>query len=157
MTDAPDRPNRFPWPPVVFGLMLAGAIVASRLSPLPILSGGRAMLMGPGLLLVALSGGLMLAAAAALSRAQTTILPHRRSDHLVTDGPFARTRNPIYLAEAILLVALACVMNSWWYVLVVPLFAVAVTKLAIEREEAHLAARFGADWQAYAARVRRWI
>jgi protein-S-isoprenylcysteine O-methyltransferase Ste14 len=157
MNDTPNRPNRFPWPPIVFGLTLVGAIAASRMAPLPILSGGRAMLMGPGLLLVALSGGLMLAAAAALARAHTTILPHRRSDHLVTDGPFARTRNPIYLAEAILLVALACVMNSWWYALVVPLFAITVTKLAIEREEAHLAARFGADWRAYAGRVRRWI
>jgi protein-S-isoprenylcysteine O-methyltransferase Ste14 len=32
-----------------------------------------------------------------------------------------------------------------------------LTKLAIEREEAHLAARFGDAWAAYRARVRRWL
>jgi len=32
-----------------------------------------------------------------------------------------------------------------------------MTQFAIIREEAHLAARFAGEWQAYAARVRRWV
>jgi protein-S-isoprenylcysteine O-methyltransferase Ste14 len=34
---------------------------------------------------------------------------------------------------------------------------VAVTKLAIEREEAYLAAKFGGEYLAYKAKVRRWL
>jgi protein-S-isoprenylcysteine O-methyltransferase Ste14 len=32
-----------------------------------------------------------------------------------------------------------------------------VSLLAISREEAHMEARFGEEWRAYAARVRRWL
>jgi protein-S-isoprenylcysteine O-methyltransferase Ste14 len=35
--------------------------------------------------------------------------------------------------------------------------ALATRKLAIEREEEHLARRFGADWTRYAARTPRWL
>ena len=35
--------------------------------------------------------------------------------------------------------------------------AVVTHELAIEREERHLAARFGTDWQDYAARTPRWL
>ena len=37
-----------------------------------------------------------------MSRHRTTILPHRGSAHLVTDGPFSFTRNPIYLGNTML-------------------------------------------------------
>jgi protein-S-isoprenylcysteine O-methyltransferase Ste14 len=88
---------------------------------------------------------------------KTTILPHQGAERLIARGPFRLSRNPIYLSEAILLIGLSLANASLWYALITPVFMFAVTRLAIVREEAHLAARFGADWEIYARRVRRWL
>ena len=60
--------------------------------------------------LVALAGlGLMALAAWTMWRARTTVNPLRpeRAAHLVTSGVFARSRNPIYLGDLLILLALA--------------------------------------------------
>jgi protein-S-isoprenylcysteine O-methyltransferase Ste14 len=88
---------------------------------------------------------------------KTTVLPHQRADALIASGPFAWSRNPIYLGEAVILTGLALYHGSLWHALAIPVFMLVLTKLAIEREEAHLAARFGDAWAAYRARVRRWL
>jgi protein-S-isoprenylcysteine O-methyltransferase Ste14 len=89
--------------------------------------------------------------------ARSNILPHKAADSLITGGPFTFSRNPIYLSEAILLVALGLINGSLWYWLLTPAFMVAVARLGIRREEAHMAAKFGAAWTAYASTVRRWL
>ena len=47
--------------------------------------------------------------------------------------------------------------NSWWFVIALPIAMLAVTKLAIEPEEAYLERKFGAAYVAYKTSVRRWI
>jgi len=88
---------------------------------------------------------------------RTSIRPDRGSDALVAAGPFAFSRNPIYLGEVMALVGAGISYNRLWLVLAAPLFAVAVTRLAIEREEAYLDRRFGSAFADYRARVRRWL
>lgn len=155
MTDPADRPNRIPWPPILFlGALLAANILGPAL-PLPVRAPPALQLAGAAIAAAAI--GLMLWAFIAFRQHETTVLPHRRSDALITAAPFSLSRNPIYLSEAVLLAGLGLVNGSAWYWLAIPAFMFAVTKLAIEREEAHLAARFGADWQAYSGRVRRWL
>jgi protein-S-isoprenylcysteine O-methyltransferase Ste14 len=44
-----------------------------------------------------------------------------------------------------------------WLVIAALVGAVLTRKLAIEREERHLAARFGEAWAEYAARTPRWL
>jgi protein-S-isoprenylcysteine O-methyltransferase Ste14 len=90
-------------------------------------------------------------------RARTTILPHRRSDALVTSGPFRRFRNPIYLGDVMVLLGLAELTKNIWFVAVAIAFAGLVTWLAILPEERHLEARFGEAWRHYKARSRRWL
>lgn len=101
--------------------------------------------------------GLIAWSAVAMQRAATNILPHRAADSLVTTGPFALSRNPIYLGTTTLLLAAGLVRQEPWLIGAAALDAVLVTKLAIQREEAHLAAKFGAAWEAYKARTGRWI
>lgn len=159
--DTNERPNRIPWPPILFLSALLAANLLTSLLPAgvwrvmsPILSLGLVFL---GVVAIAAGAALMLWAFLAFMAHQTSVLPHKRADALISSGPFRFTRNPIYLAEAVLLAGLALVNGSFWYLAVIPPFLLAVTRLAIVREEAHLAARFGAEWQAYAARVRRWV
>jgi protein-S-isoprenylcysteine O-methyltransferase Ste14 len=155
--DVVTRPSAFPWPPV----LLAGAIVAAwylgRASPLtwPGLDDTPARAVGIGLGVT----GLLLVGWAALTlrRHGTTILPDKGAEHLVTDGPYRFRRNPIYLADVLILFGLAeLTKNIWFAILAVP-FALLVTWLAVLPEERHLEAKFGDAYRAYKAKTRRWI
>jgi protein-S-isoprenylcysteine O-methyltransferase Ste14 len=100
---------------------------------------------------------LNISAIRAMRRAGTTVRPDRGTDHLVTDGPFSFTRNPLYLAGTMLVLGIGLVSGIVWFLLLAILAAFTVQKLAIEREERHLQARFGETYLDYARRVRRWI
>lgn len=87
-----------------------------------------------------------------------SIVARTRKDHeLVTSGAFARIRNPIYSAMALFLLAFAVAFgherNLIWGV---PLFA-AGTWLRVREEEKLLRESFGPAYDAYAARVKRFI
>lgn len=109
-----------------------------------------------------LAGGgltLMLVAAWWVIRHQTTLNPMRpdKAQHLVTDGPFQHTRNPIYLADAVLLAAWLIWLGNMLSVVTLPLFVFYLTHFQIRPEERALALKFGEDYRTYCRRVRRWI
>jgi protein-S-isoprenylcysteine O-methyltransferase Ste14 len=87
-----------------------------------------------------------------------SIVARTRSDHeLVTAGPFAYVRHPIYAAMALLLLALAIGLgNEWRLIVALPLYAIG-TWLRIVEEEKLLRAAFGDRYAAYAARVKRFV
>jgi len=105
------------------------------------------------------AGGILLAVWAiwTLHRANTTIRPDRASDFLVTSGPFYRFRNPIYLADVMVLLGLAEITKNVWFVIAAAIFGVLVTWLAILPEERHLENRLGDAYSTYKARSRRWL
>jgi len=154
---AAERPNAIPWPPLLYLAAVAGAVILYVVYPatFPVWAKPVAALAGVAIL----TAGIILDVNAirTLARARTTVMPHRASSALVTEGPYRFSRNPIYLGNTLALVGLALVFDVPWFLLTAPLAAIAVDRLAIRREEAHLEARFGEDWRAYAARVRRWI
>lgn len=75
---------------------------------------------------------------------------------LVTTGPFAYSRNPIYLAFAIPLASLA-VYSAAGALLGLVLYFAAMTLLVVRPEERDLRRGFGPAFEAYAARTPRWI
>ena len=158
MNDLAERPNRFPWPPVLYVSAIALAIILHFLYPLPWI--GRPLsdfLFAIGWVMVAGVIALDVGAMRTLHRSKTTIMPHRGSAHLVTKGPFAISRNPIYLANTMLMIGVGLISGILWFVLLAFVAAFATQKLGIEREEHHLAARFGKAYRDYQKRVRRWI
>jgi protein-S-isoprenylcysteine O-methyltransferase Ste14 len=88
---------------------------------------------------------------------KTTIMPNQAATNLITTGPFAWSRNPIYLANTALVLGAGLYFENLWLVGLAFVAALITQKLAIEREEKHLAAKFGAAWEGYAARVRIWV
>jgi protein-S-isoprenylcysteine O-methyltransferase Ste14 len=92
-----------------------------------------------------------------MHRAGTTVRPDRGTDHLVTDGPFSLTRNPLYLAGSMLVLGIGLVSGIVCFLLLAILAAFTVQKVTIEREERHLQARFGETYLDYSRRVRRWL
>jgi protein-S-isoprenylcysteine O-methyltransferase Ste14 len=150
-----DRPNRFPWPPVLLLLAIIIGFVLHHIWPLGVAQ----------MLLLQIAGSLLIGCALALDvwasltfrRAQTTILPHRGSKALVSTGPFAYSRNPIYLGNAVILGGIGLLAGSLWHIVLIAPLVIAISQLAILREEKHLAARFPEEWRAYSSKVRRWI
>jgi protein-S-isoprenylcysteine O-methyltransferase Ste14 len=153
-----ERPNRLPWPPIIYTSGFALAWALQTAAPWEAFDQALSVVpKGIGLGLAASGFLLDLAAMSALVRSQTAILPNAASTALVSSGVYSLTRNPIYLGNTLLLIGFAIALRWSWLALVTPLTIVAVSRLAIMREEKHLEARFGDDWRAYAARVRRWI
>ena len=151
---SPQAPNRWPWPPLITGGAVLVALITARLWSPPALFPGA---FAAGGLLVGLALGLDLWAMLVMRRWRANILPHRAATALVTTGPFAWSRNPIYLANTVLLIGLGLIVGSVWFLLLAFCAAFLTRKLAIEREEKILAERFGKRYRDYARRVRRWI
>ena len=87
----------------------------------------------------------------------TTILPNKAASHLATNGPFRWSRNPIYAADIIIISGIALASGNAWMLITAAIAIFAIEEFAIKREEAHLKAKFGQDWNEYSRRVRRWI
>lgn len=158
MTDIQVRPNRLPWPPLIYLAAIAASIGLHLVYPLPFIGPPLSDILfaGGGLLILAVVA-IDISAVRTLKRAKTTVMPHRGSDHLVTDGPFSFSRNPIYLANTMLMFGAGLMSQIVWFILLGIVAAYVTQKLAIEREEKHLEVRFGKKYRDYARRVRRWI
>ena len=158
MTDVAKRPNRLPWPPIIYVAAIAIAILLGIAYPLPWIGPPLSeILFAAGFLVIAGVVAIDVAAMRAMRRANTTIMPNKASEQLVTNGPFSFSRNPIYLANTMLMFGGGLVAGSLWFFLLGFIAAFITRKLAIEREEKHLTARFGKRYIDYAKRVRRWI
>jgi len=151
------RPSAIPWPPLLFAAALAAGVLLGRFTPLPWpgLDDLAARIIGYGL--GATGVALMAWGFLTLYRANTTVLPHRRVERLVTHGAFRFRRNPIYMGEVLLLLGLAQATGNIWMAIMAPLFALGVFALAILPEERHLEARFGDAYVDYKAGTRRWF
>ncbi|MHC2297524.1 protein-S-isoprenylcysteine O-methyltransferase Ste14 [Rhizobium mongolense USDA 1844] len=151
------KPLKFPWPPVLYGLAFVSAFLLGEIAGLPVprVHSAFAWILGTALTVAAVS--LDIWAIKTLLESRTTILAHRATAHLVTRGPFRYTRNPIYLGYTLATIAFGLMTaNSWFYVAAV-VAAIVTTFVAIRREERHLQARFGCDFESYCRRTRRWI
>nr|WP_255618429.1 isoprenylcysteine carboxylmethyltransferase family protein [Roseibaca sp. Y0-43] len=96
-------------------------------------------------------------AALSFLRARSTIVPHEVPAKLITGGLYRLSRNPIYLADLMLLGGLALVWGSVAGLVLVPALARILTRRFIEPEEARLRAAFGPEAEAFFQRTRRWI
>jgi protein-S-isoprenylcysteine O-methyltransferase Ste14 len=158
MTEIQARPNRLPWPPLVYLAAIAASIALHLLYPLPFIGPPLSdILFAAGALLIVAVVAVDVSAIRALQRAKTTVMPHRGAEHLVTDGAFSFTRNPIYLANTMLMFGAGLLSQITWFFPLALIAAFITQKLAIEREEKHLEMRFGKKYRDYAKRVRRWI
>jgi protein-S-isoprenylcysteine O-methyltransferase Ste14 len=91
------------------------------------------------------------------ARVKTNINTFKNPDLLVADGLFSYSRNPMYLGFLLLLLGAAIAFNTV-YGLALPLaFFLAAQFWYIPFEEERMKQTFGADFDAYRQRTRRWI
>jgi len=94
-------------------------------------------------------GGLVLATWATRA-SRDTRLAH--PDQLIVHGPYAASRNPMYVGWTLAYLGLA----SGWLLALLPGVLLAM-HVAVRHEERRLLALFGQTYSAYAATVRRYI
>jgi len=92
-----------------------------------------------------------------LRRAATAVHPAQPTTAIVTTGPFAVSRNPIYLGQGLLLLAVGFAAREMSYFLACIPWTVMMRYGVIAREEQYLTARFGKAYEEYMARVGRWF
>lgn len=123
---------------VPLGFIFAVVFVfLARPTRISIIAGGLVLL--PGLLLRGLASG------------------HVQKDkQLTTSGPYAYTRNPLYLGSLILAAGFAIAARSWWIVAIMLLMFAVIYVPVIAGEERYLRQAFP-DYEDYARQVPRLL
>ncbi len=144
-----------PPPLLVLPFLMAGALLRLWV-PLALFPGD---LIGhaAGWPLVLAGAALMVWSVRAMTRQHESPDIYRPTNKLITSGPFAFTRNPIYLAFVLAHLGAGLAMNTLWHVVLLPAPLALLHYGVIAREERYLSRRFGDEYQQYRARVRRWL
>ena len=155
MADNQDNPGIRVPPPLIYLVPLAAGLVLDRRLHLPFLP--RRVARGLGLPL--LVGGAALNAWFLLTirKADVPIRTDKPVPRLTTEGPFRYSRNPSYLALALIYAGISSLRNSLWVMLLLPPVVMVMQREVIGREERYLERSFGEEYLAYKAQVRRWV
>jgi protein-S-isoprenylcysteine O-methyltransferase Ste14 len=151
-----DRKVRVPPVALFVVVVLLMWAVASWLPSWRIAFPGRTSATG---LLLLVAGAIGIAGVRAFRHARTTVNPLRpeRASALVTTGIYRRTRNPMYVALAIALLAWALWLANPLALLGVIGFVAWTNRYQIAPEERALQTLFGAEFERYCSEVRRWL
>lgn len=153
MTDAPVYRI---WPPIALGVpLLIGVTLTATAGDPFTLSPDGARIVGALLLMVfGIWNGWTLAV---MASNRTAVLPGGATRAVLDRGPFRFSRNPLYLGLIVLDVALALLWPSEWALIGVPIGVALLSWGAIAPEERYLIIKFGAEYDEYRRRVRRWL
>ena len=154
MTEA-DRPNVVAFPGVVYAIAFAAAYGLQLAWPLPFAPAPVARWAG---IVLGVGGAILIAwGVASMRRARTNIYPSLPATALVVSGPFRFTRNPLYVALAILYFGLTFAFNMAWGLAVFVPLALVMHHGVILREERYLERKFGDPYRDYCRQVRRYL
>lgn len=107
--------------------------------------------------LISFSGFVLMGKARELFKKYQTTLNIEKSDHLINEGVFSKTRNPMYLGMTILLSGLSIISTNVIALILPLIFMIIVRLIFIKREESLMLEVFGKDYLDYKKRVKRWI
>jgi protein-S-isoprenylcysteine O-methyltransferase Ste14 len=145
----------FDWPPVWLLIFMAAAWAQAQVwnpmdytSDFTTLIGRGAIVFG----IILMSVSFML-----FQKHRTSVVPKRTPNSIITSGPYKYSRNPIYVADAIVLIGYVLTLGSVISLVLVPAFAWVIRKRFINGEEVGIRAEFGQAYEDYCQQTRRWI
>ena len=146
---------RFP-PPLVFVAWTVVGVVLQRLVPLRA-GGVRALGIVAGAVVIAAGAALIAWAMGLFRRTGQDPRPWMPSPSMIVEGPYRRTRNPMYVGMTLMQLGTGFAANDLWISLLAGVSLYGVHHLAVLPEEAYLTERFGDAYRAYRASVRRYL
>jgi protein-S-isoprenylcysteine O-methyltransferase Ste14 len=143
------------WPPVAVGWPLGLGLILSSLVGDPLTDSAVTAVLGWLLVgaFVVWNGWALVT----MSRHRTALLPGGATRTVVDSGPFARSRNPLYLGLLAGAAGVALLAGSFWALVALPLEWALLRWGAVVPEERYLAAKFGDAYAEYTSRVPRWL
>tara|TARA_R110002110_G_scaffold395138_2_gene609626 strand:- start:119659 stop:120123 length:465 start_codon:yes stop_codon:yes gene_type:complete len=144
-----------PLPPLVYLAGILAGFGIDWLIPLRGLSLQTQLVVGLPIIVLAIV--LLLMSAWELSRAGTSPLHHQPTTKIFSRGLYGLSRNPIYVAMTLGCVGVAIAADRVWVIVATAVAVLVIDRMVIAREETFLEAKFGAEYLAYKARVRRWV
>ncbi|MES9854701.1 MAG: isoprenylcysteine carboxylmethyltransferase family protein [Candidatus Thiodiazotropha sp. L084R] len=142
-------------PPLIHAVGLIAAVVLNQIYPLSLPQLGLLWWVG-----VTLTGFTFILASLSFrqfSLEENPVAPNQQIKGLMTSGPFRYTRNPLYLALALLHIGIALISGIAWLLMSLLPVLLIVRYYVIAREEAYLTRQFGQAYLEYQRRVHRWF
>ena len=151
-----DSPNVIALPPLIYGAALLLGLILHWVWPLDFLP-GMFPLPWFGAAIVFISIILAATALKTFAQTKTNVDVRKPALHVVTNGPYLFTRNPMYLSMTLLVMGIAVWLNELWFLLALILTVLIVRYGVIGREENYLERKFGEEYIRYKHSVRRWL
>ena len=155
MADDQDNPGINLPPPLIYLLALLLGLLLDRRAHLPLLPRSAARSLGWPLIGAAVMLNTWFLRT--IRDAEVPIRTDKPVPRLTTEGPFRYSRNPSYLALALLYTGIAVLRNSLWAILLLPVVVGVMQREVIGREERYLERTFGEEYLDYKTSVRRWL
>jgi len=156
MSDQSDAPDVVIHPPIALAIALVLAFALNWFWPLPFVPPAIPHTQLGVLLII----GMLLIirwAAVTFRKARTNILTSQAATTIVATGPFAYSRNPIYVAALLGMIGAAIAFDSLWFLAALVVIWFVLRYGVIAREETYLECKFGAPYLDYKSKVRRWL
>lgn len=144
---------KFP-PPLIFLILMFAAYGMHYIWPIDI-SGSKLKYIG--IVMVLLGFGIVILVSQSFKRVKTNIEPWKPTTTIISNGVFAYSRNPIYVAFCLITIGVGISLNSIWILFSVIPCVMLVYYIAIKKEEVYLEEKFGEEYLQYKSKVRRWL
>jgi len=157
MNAKPDRARVIAPPPLLaLGCILLG-FVARHFFPLQWFAPANTLPILVGVIMIAISIGVLVLARRTFTAQGTHVNPNLPTRAIVMTGVFSVSRNPIYVAFVLFVLAFALLANSFWFVISACVLLLVLHFGVVKQEERYLREKFGDSYEQYCSRVRRWI
>jgi protein-S-isoprenylcysteine O-methyltransferase Ste14 len=152
---AADRPPAIANAAVILAIAIAIGIVLDRVYSIELLP--RFISWIVAIICGVFAIGIGTAAVRLSRRSDAALLPAGLVTVLVIAGPYQYSRNPLLIAQALLLACVGLAMQSAMMLAMLVPWALIVHFAIVKPEERYLERKFGDVYLAYKHRVRRWL
>ena len=157
MNDDRDHAPIIAPPPLLMALCIGAGFAARHFKRLPLFPENHPLRQPLYIALLAIAGMIFVAAVGQFIRHKTHPSPYKPTAAVVVGGVYRFTRNPIYIAFLLIVLALAVVANSAWFFMSAVALFVLLHFGVVKPEEHYLSTKFGSTYDDYRRRVRRWL
>jgi protein-S-isoprenylcysteine O-methyltransferase Ste14 len=152
-----DRPAIIAPPPLLGLACIAAGFIAARFKPLPFFPGPPSVRVAISVVLYLVPVVIVFIARRELIEHKEHPNPYKPTAAIVSSGIYRFSRNPIYVAFFIVVLATAVAANNAWLLIAIVVLFVLLQFGVVRAEERYLSGKFGEEYDAYRKTTRRWF
>ena len=157
MENKKDSPGVYVPPPLIYILFFLASVFLQKKVPIEDSLFHLQITKAVGILLLIISLFFLINSLRIFFLSKNTLVLIKPASSLQTSNIYSISRNPMYVALAIIYLGITCLIGNWWNVILFPLLFILVQEYIIKWEEKYLERAFGIEYLNYKKRVRRWL